>query len=68
MELKQIKPPLLDQTASYPSVHLEGFTQDKFDYVQIFEISQTLRSSKKDKLTKLDCQIICISYKTINEI
>lgn len=48
LELEQIKPPLLDQATSHPSVHLEGFPQYKFDYIKLFELSQILRSSKKD--------------------
>lgn len=50
LELKQIKPPLLDQAASHPSVHLEGFPQHKFYYIQICELSQILRSSKREQV------------------
>lgn len=51
LELKQIKPPLLDQAASYPSVHLEGFPQHKFYYIQICELSQFWEAAKESKWT-----------------
>lgn len=52
LELKQINTPLLDQAASHPSVHLEGFPQHKFYYIQICELSQILRSSKREQVDK----------------